>query len=48
MSDKFENLTDEELQQLAREAVDGMTNQGRAELLEWAKNEFPELRDHEE
>lgn len=39
----FENLTDEELQQLAMETVDRMFAQGRAELLEWAKKEFPDL-----
>ncbi|MDE6261644.1 MAG: hypothetical protein K2M42_12475 [Oscillospiraceae bacterium] len=48
MSDKFENLTDEELRQLAMETVDRMSDRGRAELLEWVKKEFPELKDHEE
>lgn len=38
-----ENLTTEELRQLARETVDRMSAQGRAELLEWAKKEFPGL-----
>ena len=38
-----ENLTAEELQQLAREAVNELSAQGRAELLDWVKNEFPEL-----
>lgn len=34
-------LNSEELRQLAIEIVDKMTTQERAELLEWAKNEFP-------
>lgn len=47
MSNKFENLTDEELRKLAKDTVDSMSPQGRAELLEWAKKEFPKSWDHE-
>lgn len=36
------NLTSEELRKLAKETVDRMSDQGRAELLEWIKKEFPE------
>lgn len=36
------NLTAEELR-LAKDAVDRLSPQGCAELLEWAKREFPGL-----
>lgn len=32
-----------ELRQLAHDTVDQLSDQECAELLEWAKNEFPEL-----
>ena len=41
-------LTSEDLRRLAREIVDKMTDQGRVELLEWAKKEFPELQNKEQ
>lgn len=47
MGNKFENLTTEELLQLVKDTVERMSPQGRAELLEWAKREFPELWEHE-
>lgn len=40
--------TSEELQRLATEIVDKMTTQERAELLEWAKKEFPRFQNKEQ
>lgn len=37
------NLTIEKLRQLAKDTVDRLSAQGCAELLQWAKEEFPEL-----
>lgn len=39
----YEQLTAEELRQLAKDVVGKMTDQGRAELLEWVNTEFPNL-----
>lgn len=38
----IENLTTDELRQLAKETVDRLTDAECAELLEWAKQEFPD------
>lgn len=38
-----ENMTTEELRQLAKETVDRLSAQGCSDLLEWVKKEFPEL-----
>lgn len=47
MGNKFENLTTEELRQLTKDAINRLSDRSCAELLEWAKKEFPELWDHE-
>lgn len=44
---EIESKIREELLQLLKDTVERMSPQGRAELLEWAKKEFPELWDHE-
>lgn len=38
-----ENLTIEELRQLAKDTVDRMSAQDCAEFLEWAEKELPKL-----
>ena len=37
-------LTTEELRQLAKKTVDRLTDHECAELLEWAKKEFPQMK----
>ena len=41
----IENLTTEELRQLAKGMVDRLTDAECVELLEWAKKEFPKLQE---
>lgn len=40
-------LSNEELDQLLVEKISGLPREKRANLLEWAKKEFPELADRE-
>lgn len=39
----LDELTNDELRQLAKETIDRLTDQECAELLEWAKKEFPDV-----
>lgn len=48
MDNKIENLTTEELRQLAKDTIYRLSEQNCAELLEWAKKEFPELWERKE
>lgn len=36
----LQEMTDDELRQLAKETIDRLDDQGRAELLEWVKGFF--------
>ena len=44
----YENLTTEELRQLAKDTIEQLTDAECAELLEWAKKEFPQTEGGEQ